>query len=80
MPSNQQYHNLDDKLDDVRSSMAQLAVAQATMGGELKVLATKLEVLEADHRRNEWQAWAERLGFAIVGASGLGIAQHFLGR
>lgn len=91
MATNQQLHNLDEKLDDIQHAVATLAIEQATMGGEVKVLATqlggfketfddRLTKLEAARSRDEWRAWAERLAAALGGAGVLQLAQHFLGR
>jgi hypothetical protein len=82
----QQLRDLDLKVDDIRSSVAQMAVVQATQSGETKVLTAKLEgfeerieprleALESERKREQWQAWAERLGAAIVGAASLELAR-----
>lgn len=87
----QQIRDLDEKVDDIRGSVANMAVSQANTAGEVKVLTTKLEgfketvedritALETERSRDEWRAWAERLGAAMVGAGGLELARQFLSR
>ena len=86
-----QIRDLDAKVEDIRSSMATIEVGQATAAGKVEVLATKLDgfkenvedritALETERSRDEWRAWAERLGAAIVGAGGLELARQFLSR
>lgn len=87
----QQLRDLDGKVDDVRASVTQIVVKQAETVGQVAVLATKLEgfedrieprilALETERRREQWQAWAERLAAAILGAGGLELARHLLSR
>lgn len=84
----QQIAALADKVDDVRSSVVAIAVTQEKVAGDLRVVSTKLdgfedrfeprlEALEVARQRDQWQAWGERLAAALVGAGGLGLAQHF---
>lgn len=86
---NQQIRDLDEKIDDIRSSMAGMAVAQATTAGDVKVLAAtvkgfeeriedRLEVLEQHRAVTEWQKWGERLAAAVIGASCIELARRAL--
>ena len=79
----QQLRDLDKKADDIRASVASIAVAQATTAGDVKVLTARLEgfeeriegrllVLEAERTRAEWRSWAERL---LAAAGGAGVAE-----
>jgi hypothetical protein len=85
----QMLRDLDEKVDDIHRSVTTMAIAQATAAGDVKVLATefkgfqtnvedRIEALEAQKNRDEWQAWAERLAAAILGAGGLELARRFL--
>jgi len=86
----QQIRDLDAKVEDIRSSVATMAIAQATATGEQHVLAAKLdgfkdniedriEALEMQRSRNEWQSWAERFGFTLVGAGGVELLRRIFG-
>lgn len=86
----QMLRDLDQKVDDIRGSVASMSVSQAITAGDVKVLATKLDgfeegvdrrigALEAVKSRDEWQAWAERLAAAIIGGGALEVARRWLG-
>lgn len=80
--TNQQLRDLDEKVEDIRSSIANMAVAQATAAGEVKVLATKfdgfedrIEALEAARDRTDLRAWIERLVYGALGAALVQLAK-----
>lgn len=86
VPITQQLRDLDLKVDDLRASITQVVVKQVETVGQVEVLSTKLEgfeerieprihALEAERAREQWQAWAERLGFTIVGAGALELVR-----
>ena len=91
MQIQQQIRDLDLKVEDIRSSCANIAVAQATAAGKQEVLAAKVEgfeqriedrvaALEMERSRNEWRAWAERLLSAMGGAGVLELARLLLSK
>ena len=89
--SQQQIKDLTEKIDDVQSSVSTMAVAQATAAGKVDVLGAKFDAftahlgdrvqkLEAARSTDEWRAWAERLGYALVGAGALELARQLVVR
>lgn len=89
VPLQEQIRDIAKIADDIRASVAHMAVQQAVTSGEVKVLATKLdgfeeriepriEALESGRARDEWRAWAERLAAFILGGGALQVVQHLL--
>lgn len=89
VPLQEQIRDIAKIADDIRASVANMAVQQAVTSGDVKVLAAKLdgfeeriepriEALENGRRANEWQAWAERLAAFVLGGGVLQVVQHWL--
>lgn len=87
----QQIEALTEKVDDVRGSVAAMAVSQEKTAGDVRVLSAKLDgfddrieprlaALEVGRERDEWKAWAERL-LSGAGLAGLfELARHWIVR
>lgn len=87
----QQIRDVAEAVDDIRGSVASIAIAQASMAGDIKVLTATQEgfesgierrvaALEAGVTRDEWRAWAERLASAVAGAGAAQLAHTLLSK
>lgn len=87
----QQIRDVAEAVDDIRGSVASIAISQATMAGDIKVLTATQEGfeiriekrvadLEASRTRDEWRAWVERLAAALGGAGLWQLAHSLLSK